>query len=180
MLSLLAFKVFSVCPSSSLQFTPAIRPCLQTIAIGLVAFGENYRRHQSGIGQQRLLRSPPPLIVQPLHSHSPIVLIPHASPPLLLGPLTVYLLMLCVWIGDALSSSETSGARWAASSIFQSVFNMHALMYRGSGRSRTCSAVHTLTLTLIFNSDKRNPTTLMAFLCSVLHRSGGRWYCTLW
>ncbi|XP_026172466.1 hormone-sensitive lipase isoform X2 [Mastacembelus armatus] len=32
------------------QFTPAIRPFLQTIAIGLVAFGENYRRHQSGIG----------------------------------------------------------------------------------------------------------------------------------
>ncbi|XP_035991086.1 hormone-sensitive lipase isoform X2 [Fundulus heteroclitus] len=31
------------------QFTPAIRPCLQTIAIGLVAFGENYKRHQSGI-----------------------------------------------------------------------------------------------------------------------------------
>ncbi|KAJ8005251.1 hypothetical protein DPEC_G00144700 [Dallia pectoralis] len=32
------------------QFTPAIRPSLQTLAIGLVAFGENYRRHQSGIG----------------------------------------------------------------------------------------------------------------------------------
>uniref|UniRef100_A0AAQ6IJW7 Hormone-sensitive lipase n=1 Tax=Anabas testudineus TaxID=64144 RepID=A0AAQ6IJW7_ANATE len=32
------------------QFTPSIRPCLQTIAIGLVSFGENYRRHQSGIG----------------------------------------------------------------------------------------------------------------------------------
>ncbi|XP_035485492.2 hormone-sensitive lipase isoform X1 [Scophthalmus maximus] len=32
------------------QFTPSIRPCLQTIAIGLVAFGENYKRHQSGIG----------------------------------------------------------------------------------------------------------------------------------
>ncbi|XP_027863221.1 hormone-sensitive lipase isoform X2 [Xiphophorus couchianus] len=32
------------------QFTPAIRPCLQTIAIGLVAFGENYKRHKSGIG----------------------------------------------------------------------------------------------------------------------------------
>uniref|UniRef100_A0A3P8RI72 Hormone-sensitive lipase n=1 Tax=Astatotilapia calliptera TaxID=8154 RepID=A0A3P8RI72_ASTCA len=32
------------------QFTPAIRPFLQTIAIGLVAFGENYKRHQSGIG----------------------------------------------------------------------------------------------------------------------------------
>ncbi|XP_070767410.1 hormone-sensitive lipase [Enoplosus armatus] len=32
------------------QFTPAIRPCLQTLAIGLVAFGENYKRHQSGIG----------------------------------------------------------------------------------------------------------------------------------
>ncbi|XP_005736264.1 hormone-sensitive lipase [Pundamilia nyererei] len=31
------------------QFTPAIRPFLQTIAIGLVAFGENYKRHQSGI-----------------------------------------------------------------------------------------------------------------------------------
>lgn len=36
------------------QFTPAIRPCLQTLAIGLVAFGENYRRHQSGIGQPHL------------------------------------------------------------------------------------------------------------------------------
>lgn len=35
---------------SSIQFTPAIRPCLQTLAIGLVAFGENYKRHQSGIG----------------------------------------------------------------------------------------------------------------------------------
>ncbi|XP_076868864.1 hormone-sensitive lipase isoform X2 [Brachyhypopomus gauderio] len=32
------------------QFTPAIRPCLQSIAIGLVAFGENYKKHQSGIG----------------------------------------------------------------------------------------------------------------------------------
>ncbi|XP_057689581.1 hormone-sensitive lipase isoform X2 [Corythoichthys intestinalis] len=32
------------------QFTPGVRPSLQTIAIGLVAFGENYRRHQSGIG----------------------------------------------------------------------------------------------------------------------------------
>uniref|UniRef100_A0A3B3QCY3 Lipase E, hormone sensitive type n=1 Tax=Paramormyrops kingsleyae TaxID=1676925 RepID=A0A3B3QCY3_9TELE len=32
------------------QFTPAIRPFLQTIAIGLVSFGENYKRHQSGIG----------------------------------------------------------------------------------------------------------------------------------
>lgn len=35
---------------SSVQFTPAIRPCLQTLAIGLVAFGENYKRHQSGLG----------------------------------------------------------------------------------------------------------------------------------
>uniref|UniRef100_A0A8C9W0Z6 Hormone-sensitive lipase n=1 Tax=Scleropages formosus TaxID=113540 RepID=A0A8C9W0Z6_SCLFO len=32
------------------QFTPAIRPFLQTIAIGLVSFGENYKKHQSGIG----------------------------------------------------------------------------------------------------------------------------------
>ncbi|KAA0703295.1 Hormone-sensitive lipase [Triplophysa tibetana] len=32
------------------QFTPAIRPCLQSITIGLVAFGENYKKHQSGIG----------------------------------------------------------------------------------------------------------------------------------
>ncbi|XP_024917463.1 hormone-sensitive lipase isoform X3 [Cynoglossus semilaevis] len=31
------------------QFTPSIRPSLQTIAIGLVAFGENYKRHQTGI-----------------------------------------------------------------------------------------------------------------------------------
>ncbi|XP_070407234.1 hormone-sensitive lipase isoform X3 [Nothobranchius furzeri] len=31
------------------QFTPAIRPCLQTLATGLVAFGENYKRHHSGI-----------------------------------------------------------------------------------------------------------------------------------
>uniref|UniRef100_A0A8C1AEK9 Hormone-sensitive lipase n=1 Tax=Cyprinus carpio carpio TaxID=630221 RepID=A0A8C1AEK9_CYPCA len=32
------------------QFTPAIRPCLQSIAISLVAFGDNYKKHQSGIG----------------------------------------------------------------------------------------------------------------------------------
>uniref|UniRef100_A0A4W4GZS6 Hormone-sensitive lipase n=1 Tax=Electrophorus electricus TaxID=8005 RepID=A0A4W4GZS6_ELEEL len=32
------------------QFTPAIRPSLQSITIGLVAFGENYKKHQSGIG----------------------------------------------------------------------------------------------------------------------------------
>lgn len=58
----LEFKVrlcfcLSLNPPSSLQFTPAIRPCLQTIAIGLVAFGENYRRHQSGIGQHHLVCS---------------------------------------------------------------------------------------------------------------------------
>ncbi|XP_050987576.1 hormone-sensitive lipase isoform X3 [Labeo rohita] len=32
------------------QFTPAIRPCLQSLAISLVAFGDNYKKHQSGIG----------------------------------------------------------------------------------------------------------------------------------
>ncbi|CAM4700997.1 hypothetical protein PO909_009408 [Leuciscus waleckii] len=32
------------------QFTPAIRPFLQSIAISLVAFGDNYKKHQSGIG----------------------------------------------------------------------------------------------------------------------------------
>nr|XP_056703724.1 hormone-sensitive lipase [Euleptes europaea] len=31
------------------QYAPSIRPFLQTIAIGLVSFGENYKRHQSGI-----------------------------------------------------------------------------------------------------------------------------------
>ncbi|KAJ1133164.1 hypothetical protein NDU88_011461 [Pleurodeles waltl] len=31
------------------QFTPSIRPFLQTIAIGLVSFGENYKKHESGI-----------------------------------------------------------------------------------------------------------------------------------
>ncbi|XP_060708715.1 hormone-sensitive lipase isoform X2 [Hemiscyllium ocellatum] len=32
------------------QFTPAIRPFLQTISIGLVSFGENYRKHDTGLG----------------------------------------------------------------------------------------------------------------------------------
>uniref|UniRef100_A0A8C5QH12 Hormone-sensitive lipase n=1 Tax=Leptobrachium leishanense TaxID=445787 RepID=A0A8C5QH12_9ANUR len=31
------------------QFTPSIRPFLQSISIGLVSFGENYKRHESGI-----------------------------------------------------------------------------------------------------------------------------------
>ncbi|GCB82679.1 hypothetical protein scyTo_0021678, partial [Scyliorhinus torazame] len=31
-------------------FTPAIRPFLQTISIGLVSFGENYRRHETSLG----------------------------------------------------------------------------------------------------------------------------------
>ncbi|KAM9298838.1 hormone-sensitive lipase [Gastrophryne carolinensis] len=36
------------------QFTPSIRPFLQTIAIGLVSFGENYKRHESGITEGAL------------------------------------------------------------------------------------------------------------------------------
>ncbi|KAF6078018.1 lipase E, hormone sensitive type [Phyllostomus discolor] len=32
------------------QFTPAIRPFLQTISIGLVSFGEHYKRNETGIG----------------------------------------------------------------------------------------------------------------------------------
>lgn len=48
---------FSCFVRPSFQFTPSIRPCLQTIAIGLVAFGENYRRHHSGLGQHRLFYS---------------------------------------------------------------------------------------------------------------------------
>lgn len=32
------------------QFTPAIRPFLQTISIGLVSFGEHYKRNESGLG----------------------------------------------------------------------------------------------------------------------------------
>uniref|UniRef100_UPI00398F0088 hormone-sensitive lipase n=1 Tax=Pristiophorus japonicus TaxID=55135 RepID=UPI00398F0088 len=31
------------------QFTPAIRPFLQTISIGLVSFGENYRKHETSL-----------------------------------------------------------------------------------------------------------------------------------
>ncbi|XP_075392556.1 hormone-sensitive lipase isoform X1 [Tenrec ecaudatus] len=33
------------------QFTPAIRPFLQTIAIGLVSFGEHYKRNETGLGE---------------------------------------------------------------------------------------------------------------------------------
>ncbi|KAM5134173.1 hormone-sensitive lipase isoform 1-T1 [Callospermophilus lateralis] len=32
------------------QFTPSIRPFLQTISIGLVSFGEHYKRNESGLG----------------------------------------------------------------------------------------------------------------------------------
>lgn len=37
--------------SVSPQFTPAIRPFLQTISIGLVSFGEHYKRNESGLGE---------------------------------------------------------------------------------------------------------------------------------
>ncbi|XP_040183215.1 hormone-sensitive lipase isoform X3 [Rana temporaria] len=37
------------------QFTPSIRPFLQTISIGLVSFGENYKRHESGITEGALV-----------------------------------------------------------------------------------------------------------------------------
>ena len=33
------------------QFSPAIRPFLQTIVTGLVSFGENYKKQQSLFGQ---------------------------------------------------------------------------------------------------------------------------------
>ncbi|XP_023802420.1 hormone-sensitive lipase-like, partial [Cyanistes caeruleus] len=32
------------------QFVPSLRPFLQTLAIGLVSFGENYRNRDPGIG----------------------------------------------------------------------------------------------------------------------------------
>ncbi|KAM9224426.1 hormone-sensitive lipase isoform 2-T2 [Dugong dugon] len=32
------------------QFTPAIRPFLQTVSIGLVSFGEHYKRNETGLG----------------------------------------------------------------------------------------------------------------------------------
>ncbi|XP_051018565.1 hormone-sensitive lipase isoform X1 [Acomys russatus] len=32
------------------QFTPAIRPFLQTLSIGLVSFGEHYKRNETGLG----------------------------------------------------------------------------------------------------------------------------------
>ncbi|CAM9123802.1 unnamed protein product, partial [Bubo scandiacus] len=35
------------------QFAPSIRPFLQTIAIGLVSFGENYKRNDMGLGECR-------------------------------------------------------------------------------------------------------------------------------
>ena len=33
------------------QFTPAIRPFLQTISIGLVSFGEHYKRNETGLSE---------------------------------------------------------------------------------------------------------------------------------
>lgn len=91
---------------SSLQFTPAIRPCLQTIAIGLVAFGENYKRHQSGIGQHHLTCScslcdwaTSLSFIDRTHPSSYLFHIPP-------WPLTVYLSwFVCVLIVDALSSN---------------------------------------------------------------------------
>lgn len=91
------YKSSRICFCSLFQFTPAIRPSLQTIAIGLVAFGENYKRHQSGIGQHHLIFSLQPLIIQSHHSHSWTVLIhPHVPSPSLLGPWLCTFLMLCV------------------------------------------------------------------------------------
>lgn len=44
---MLSLPLFFFC----FQFTPSIRPFLQTISIGLVSFGENYKRHGSGISK---------------------------------------------------------------------------------------------------------------------------------
>lgn len=35
------------------QFTPAIRPFLQTLSIGLVSFGEHYKRNETGLSEWR-------------------------------------------------------------------------------------------------------------------------------
>lgn len=70
-----------------------------------------------------------PLIIQPLDSHSKIVLIPmlflHFSLALACVPL-----MKCVWIVDALSSFGILRASWCATSVFQNVFNMHSYVQR--------------------------------------------------
>lgn len=36
------------------QFTPAIRPFLQTLSIGLVSFGEHYKRNETGLSEWQL------------------------------------------------------------------------------------------------------------------------------
>lgn len=90
-------------PFSILQFTPAIRPSLQTIAIGLVAFGENYKRHQSGIGQHHLVDS----CTLSSYSHLVVIHRSYSSPRLLCTapwpPDCVPFDVVC-WIVDALSS----------------------------------------------------------------------------
>lgn len=51
------------------QFTPAIRPFLQTVSIGLVSFGEHYKRNEMGLSES--LQGPtcslPSTLVLPPH-----------------------------------------------------------------------------------------------------------------
>lgn len=50
------------------QFTPAIRPFLQTLSIGLVSFGEHYKRNETGLSEWWLspihILSCPPFLTQ--------------------------------------------------------------------------------------------------------------------
>lgn len=55
------------------QFTPAIRPFLQTISIGLVSFGEHYKRNETGLGECQALPTTPPV-------PHPTAELPDASP----------------------------------------------------------------------------------------------------
>lgn len=153
----------------SLQFTPAIRPSLQTIAIGLVAFGENYKRHQSGIGQHHLIFS------GTLSSSSHIILIHgphsfiltsflHSS----LAPHYVPFWCCVFWIVDALSSFALQGWLLCFLHISECFEHAHTFNCRVGERKR-CTIMYTVyTVVLHTQIFYKEKTLLLLWFCLVL------------
>lgn len=154
---ILSFRIRFCSP----QFTPAIRPSLQTIAIGLVAFGENYKRHQSGIGQHHFI------FIGTLSSSSHIILIhgPHSfiltsSLHSSLAPHYVPFWCCVFWIVDALSSFALQG--WLLCFLHISECFEHANTFNCRvGERKRCTI-----MSQIFY--KENTTFLPLWFCLVL------------
>lgn len=90
-------NVFIKCPSYFVsQYSPSIRPFLQTVVISMVSYGETYGKQQSGLGEFFILFRMLSKVTFPSSEWAFL-------------PLTIFKISICPPLGTAALSLLTSG-----------------------------------------------------------------------